>query len=370
MDHDNGRMDNAVHGNRLLNDIRNILLIQLGDIGDVVLSLPAILALRSHFIKSRLVVCVREKAKGLLEDTREVDDILSVNKKKRPLLEEIGYQVQFFSKLRKYRFDLSIDLRTGTRGTVIALLSGSPYRVGRLDDGPQTWRKAFFTQLVKPDPSMELNQYASEHHLNILASIGITAKDRIPDLKVTEEKRRRILCVLAKAGVSVDKPMVALHPFSLWPYKEWRQERWVRLIDYLTGPRSLSVLVTGSAEERGRASEMLRPFRRNVFNLAGKTDIGELPALIEACCLFIGVDSGVLHIAGAVGVPTVAIFGPSSPVTWAPRRKRHVSVSKEMPCIPCRRKGCQGNGISRCLDELSYEEVKKAIDAQMEPLSP
>ncbi|MEW5910108.1 MAG: glycosyltransferase family 9 protein, partial [Thermodesulfobacteriota bacterium] len=177
-------------------DIKSILLIQLGDIGDVILSLPAIQAVKRHFDRSRLVVCVREKARELLDGVPEVDGVIAVDKKMRRFFSEIEYQIRFLRTLRRHRFDLAIDLRTGTRGTVIAVLSGAQHRVGRLDDGRQTWRRLFFSHLVKPDPGLELGQYAAEHHLNILASIGVVSHHFIPKLNLNMDRRRRVRDIL------------------------------------------------------------------------------------------------------------------------------------------------------------------------------
>jgi heptosyltransferase-3 len=133
---------------------------------------------------------------------------------------------------------------------------------------------------------------------------------------------------------------------------------------HLVEHRKVFVVVTGSAGEHGRAQALLRELPEGYFNLAGKTPMGILPALFSMCRLFIGVDSGSLHIAAAVGTPTVALFGPSSAVTWAPRGKGHRTVSKPWPCVPCREKGCSGSGVSRCLEEMTVDEVLAAVDEQ------
>ncbi|MEW5909065.1 MAG: glycosyltransferase family 9 protein [Thermodesulfobacteriota bacterium] len=159
--------------------------------------------------------------------------------------------------------------------------------------------------------------------------------------------------------------MVILHPFSLWSYKEWREEGWIRLMKDLIQFPSRSVVIIGSLSDRERISKMIKPFEFGVFNLAGKTSIGEIPELLGLSRLFIGVDSGIMHIAGAVGIPSIALFGPSSSLTWAPRNRFHTTVAMEMPCRPCRQKGCLGSEISQCLDQLSYEDVKKAVDAEL-----
>ena len=110
--------------------IHNILLIQLGDIGDVVLSLPCIKTLHDNVPKGKVIMAVREKARELVEDCQWTTDVISVDKKKRTLVGTIAYQTLFLKKLRKFHFDLAVDMRTGTRGAVLALLSGARQRIG------------------------------------------------------------------------------------------------------------------------------------------------------------------------------------------------------------------------------------------------
>ena len=138
------------------------------------------------------------------------------------------------------------------------------------------------------------------------------------------------------------------------------------MIDWLISEYNVSIIITGSFDERERAGEIIKKCRQNTYNLAGETSIGTLAAVFKACRLFIGVDSAGVHIAAAVGLPTVSIFGPSSYIDWAPRGKQHRVVHKDFQCVPCQDKGCQGSEISRCLDELTFEEVKTVVKNQME----
>ena len=103
----------------------------------------------------------------------------------------------------------------------------------------------------------------------------------------------------------------------------------------------------------------------DAYNLAGKTSLGELPAVLKKSSLLIGIDSAAVHIAAAVGIPTITIFGPSSPVSWAPRGKKHRIIQKDMPCVPCRQKGCNNSEVSRCLNELEPEEVIPLVEKQL-----
>jgi heptosyltransferase-3 len=127
----------------------------------------------------------------------------------------------------------------------------------------------------------------------------------------------------------------------------------------------MPVVVTGSAAERSRAEALTDACRGKAVNLAGRTSIGELAALLSLCRLFVGVDTAALHIAAAVGTPTIGIFGPTSPVSWAPRGALHRIVTKDLPCVPCRQKGCFNQEASRCMDELSFEAVRPVLDCQL-----
>jgi len=344
-------------------DISNILLIQLGDIGDVVLTLPCIRALRENFPKANIIVAVREKAGELIEDCPWSTGVISVNKEKRSLGKAIAYQKDFFLRLRKFHFDLVIDLRTGTRGAILTFLTGARHRIGYYGDGGR-WRNRIFTHLAANE--YEPGQYVGEYYLNLLITYNLRTKNVRPELHVPRERRKRAAALLREHGVPLDQPLIALQPFSLWQYKEWGIEKYVQLINWITSEYQFPVVLTGSPNERERAVEIQNRCAENVYNLIGKTSIGMFSAILEACQVFVGADSSGMHISGAVGTPTVSIFGPSSPVSWAPRGKQHLVVQKDFSCVPCRQKGCEGSEVSRCLEALTFDEVKPIVRKQLE----
>lgn len=130
-------------GNKLVaEDIRNILLIQLGDIGDVVLTFPCLRALREHFPQARIIIAVREKAKELIEDCPWASGVIPINKNNRTLLQEIAYQRRFFSHVRTFHFDLAIDMRRGTRGAIMAFHLRARNRVGFYAFKGAIWRNS------------------------------------------------------------------------------------------------------------------------------------------------------------------------------------------------------------------------------------
>jgi len=349
--------------NLSLDGIKRILLIQLGDIGDVVLTTSTIRALKENHPSGAIFVLLRRFAMELLEGCPWVDGVISLNKENREFREEIAYQKDFLLGLRRKRFELAIDLRAGTRGAFLSCLSGARLRVGRYRGDGKLWRNRLFTHLIRPEN--ELLQYSALHSLNILAPFELKIRNTSPELIVTGEKERSAANILRREKVSPDKLKIALHPFSRWRYKEWPIRNYIKLINYMGSKHRVSIVITGSIEERNRVAEISKRSKIDVHNLAGKTSLGELAAVLKKCSLLIGIDSAPMHIAAAVGTPTVTIFGPSSPTNWAPQGKHHSVIYKNLPCVPCRQKGCNNNEVSRCLNELSVEEVIPVVDTKV-----
>ncbi len=346
---------------------QNILLIQLGDIGDVVLSIPAFRAVHDNFPQAKIFVVVREKAKELVRQVLWVHGVMAVNKDHRSLLHELRYQWTFFSLVRSCHFDLAFDFRTGTRGAVLAFLSGAKERIGFFD--PEGfWRNRLFTRLYRLEYRVPM--YVADYYSSLLNAYGLTVAHEAPEMQVAPEIQERTAQILKREDVPSELPIIAIQPFSLWRYKEWSTDKYIKLIQRIISEYRVSIVITGSQDESERAKALVGGCegwgRQVVFDLAGKTSLGELAALTQSCQLFIGSDSAGIHIAAAVGTPTIAIFGPSAPTSWAPTGSRHAIVQKDLPCVPCRQKGCDGSEVSRCLDELGIDEVWAVIRSHVD----
>jgi heptosyltransferase-3 len=245
----------------------------------------------------------------------------------------------------------------------MAFLSGAPQRIGFYAEDGRLWRNRLFTSLLEREYTPDL--HVVDYLLGLLAAFGITTEQRIPELAVAGGKQEEIRFLFEREGICRDKKLVAVQPFSLWQYKEWGKEKYIALIRWLVTEHGAAVLVTGSVAEKDRAEGIVRGCGAGCYNFAGKTSIAMYAALLQQCRLFIGVDSAGLHIAAAVGTPTVGIFGPSSPVSWAPRGKQHLTVQKNLPCVPCRHKGCHDSEKSACLEELTLEEVRAGVESHL-----
>lgn len=342
---------------------RSILLIQFGDIGDVVYTLPCARALKETFPHSRVVIAVYSKAKDLVAGSPWIDGVIAVDKGKRSLLSSLAYQFAFWQRVRGFGFDLAIDLRTGSRGAILAFFSGAGQRLGRYNTYGHWWRGRLFTHLVLPEG--RVNQAIAEYYHDTLSYYGIRTNDLNPVIVPTPEQEAEAVRLLRQEGVPGDRPILVIQPFSLWAYKEWAMEKLVELIRALQAEFRLAVVLTGSPAEAARALAIAEQAGGTVCNLAGKTPLNLLPALLKQARLFLGVDSAGLHIAAAVGTPTVGIYGPSAAETWAPKGERNLVISKRLPCVPCKETGCQGSMRSRCLEELTVAEVLPTIREEL-----
>ncbi len=342
---------------------QKILLIQLGDIGDVILTLPSISILHDNYPDSKIVVAVREKAKDLIRLHPLVNDVITIKKNKRSLFRQLAYQIRFFSTLRCFGFDLAIDFRTGTRGAVLSYLSGAPNRISFYATDGDLWRNRLFTGLL--DCEYEPSEYVADYYANLLVAFLPGATIKPPQLKLTNKKIAEAEIFLEKQQIPLDKGIITIQPFSLWQYKEWSFDKFVKIIGWLQKKTSAMILITGGLDEKQKSLGITRSFEKGVYNLVGKTTLGQLAGILSISDLFIGVDSAGLHISAAVGTPTVSIFGPSSAISWAPKGDRHQIVTNKMDCVPCRQKGCDGTEKSLCLETLTVAEVKKVIETQL-----
>lgn len=342
---------------------KNILLIQLGDIGDVVLTTPAIRAARETYPDARVSILVFKPYGSLLAADQNIYEIVETERSRGSLFRRVKEAVAFARRLRQTHYDLVIDLRTGDRGAILAFLTGAPTRIGYGGGKNPFWRKILFTKIlhdlkVGPPPVHP----GADQSLRVLRELGIDTADSIPKLYIAPNDRLRASNLLAETGAALGTRIVTINPFSRWKYKEWDNEKWGEVIDWLWELHRIPVVLIGSQEEAA-ACQTIRAGRvGHTINLAGRTTLGELAAVISLSSLHLGVDSAAPHIAAAVGTPTVTIHGPSDWRAWRVVNELHSVVSHEMDCLPCSRRGCQDTEVSECLEHLEAAAVIEVIE--------
>lgn len=343
-------------------NIKKILVIKLRHLGDVLLSGPVFSALRSEFPGAEVDAYIYEEAAPMLEGHPGVDRLLLYDRtwKQLGLFPRLKREWALLQKIRKGGYDLVINLTEGDRGSLAALLSGAEIRVGFAPKAK--WLKGSLSHVVKNCPSL---RHTVERNLDALRRIGIfpTWEERELIFDVPEKARD---WVRQKLG---EDPFILVHPTSRWRFKCWPVEKMRELIDRLCQQGKKVVLSSGPDRlER----EMLEAICRgkDVIHVGGEISLKELGALIEASELLICVDSAPFHIANALKKKVVAIFGPTSEITWGPwRNPKAQIVAQKLSCRPCYQDGCGGSKVSDCLETLSVDTVLKAMVLKSELFS-
>jgi heptosyltransferase-3 len=335
----------------------NILLVQLGDIGDVVLTTPTIRAFKETWPQSRVAILVRKPCGTLLAADPHLNEVVEL---------ETGCGF-LFRTLRAARYDLVVDLRTGDRGACLSFLTGARERVGCHAGGKQFWHDLLFTTVIRnlrvaPPPVHP----GADQSLRVVRAIGVDTTNSTPRLHLASQDRERAAALLsACGGLQPPARWVTINPFARWKYKEWDAEKWTQVLDYVWQQHGMPSVLVGSPSESQPAQMLLEGRGSYVFNLAGKTTLGELAALISMSTLHLGVDSAAPHIAAAVSTPTITIHGPTDWRSWRVADDHHKVVTLPLDCVPCNRKGCDDTEKSRCLNELPVETVMTTVDEML-----
>lgn len=333
-----------------------ILVIKLKHIGDVLLTTPVFTALKEAWPDSRVSALVRQGTEAMLTDNPYLDEVLIVERHPH----RCWSPLTFAWGLRQRRFDLVFELSGGDRGAVYSWVTGAPVRVGFDHPQRQGWQRwGAFTQLLPPPP---VHWHTVEQNLSAIRALGLKPRDT--DLKFFWNGRveHRVQELLARHQLPA-QGFVLIHPAARWLFKTWTAAGYAGVIEALQHDYRCPVVLTAAPQARELAlvADIVRQVATPPVNLAGRLTLKELGALIAQARLFLGVDSAPMHLAAAVGTPTVALFGPTGDYNWRPWGKGHIVVKKDWDCQPCGRDGCEGTKVSRCLTELTPAEVLAGV---------
>ena len=319
----------------------SLLLIRPGGIGDAVLLVPAIHEFKHIYPDSKVTVLAESRNASVFALCPDVNQVLLYD-----------HPRQFLSILRG-RFDIVIDAEQWHRlSAVVSRLIRSEFRIGFATNE----RERLFNVAVP----YSHEDYEAESFLRLLRPLGFENQEvHYPFLKVPEQSEGKAGELLA----SLDgRPFVTLFPGASIPERRWGTEKFHRLAKWLND-QDLPLVVVGGGQDREAGEDILTGCRG--LNLAGKTSLAETAALLLHSRLLVSGDSGVLHLAVGLDVPTVSLFGPGIAAKWAPRGKKHIVLNKNLPCSPCTSFGytppCPEG--APCLQEISVDEVAAAVAA-------
>jgi predicted lipopolysaccharide heptosyltransferase III len=344
-----------------------VLLIRLRLIGDVVFTTPAVAAVRRAFPDAHITYLVEHGAAPVLNHNPHIDHLVVADRPRG--VRRLLYDVTLARRLRASRFDLVIDFHGGPRSAWLAWATGARQRIGYAVPG----RRWMYTTTVPWSRALVPPRHSVENQWDLLTPLGIAPPDRSRDPVEMAEDRSANAAVgvrLAGAGVPPNARIVVMHVSAGNPFRRWPAERFAEVAATLAredGARR--IIITSGPSEHEAADRIAAAAQARAADAAarivrcGEFGLAELRALVARAALYIGGDSGPLHVASATQTPIVALFGPTLPERSMPWRDPAVaSIAVDagpLPCRPCHQRHCVP-GDFRCLTGITPEQVLAA----------
>lgn len=305
-------------------DPRNILVIDFGQLGDVVLSLPALAAIRKKFPRARICVAVGKPGAEVVQLSGHANETLVVDRVAlrdgfKPL--SVLRLFQLVKEVRKQQFDFVIDLHSLSETNLLGFLSGAPKRLYARRPGRSLDVLANF----RPRPPVETDhrtRHLIDRYLDVLIPLGIEQADRLPALQTRPNDGAALARVLLKAKADAGAPLVGLFPGAGHPSRRWPLEQFASLADFLIRNDQVKVLVFLGPEEREFVKDIRRQFPAGSVILDQLT-IPQLAAAQARLAAFVSNDTGPMHLASAVGTPVVLLLDKRAPESYLPQGDRH-----------------------------------------------
>jgi len=317
-----------------LSNVRKILFITLSNIGDAILTLPVLRALKDNFPDAIIDVVVGPRPEQVFKKDPRVSKVFVYDKHAR-----LRDKMAFVKKLKAEKYDLAIDMKT----SLLPILIGAKNRSGLFSG----------------------NRLGIKHkrliHLDSLRPFGIIYREQ-KNIYIDEGSRDKIEKILQDNGVKHADILIGVSPGSRSHLKQWKKEGFVDVIsNILENPRHKVILI-GDINEAGLSKEIAGAVKHpGLIDLTGKTSLNELFALIEKFSLLLTCDSAGMHIASDLGVKVVAIFGPTDPSEYGPVGDKDIVIRKLLKCSPCKKAQCKFE-TRECMTTISVEEVLAAVN--------
>jgi heptosyltransferase II len=332
---------------------KRILVSEVNWLGDAVMSLPALRAIRRAWPNAHLVVLIRRELAGLFDGAQWIDSLILYTYANGRL--DVTEFARTILKIRRERFDLAVLFPNNFRSALWVALAGVPARAGYI-------RNRRGALLTHRSPTQErTGTHQSQHWLEMIRStLGIEYEAEKAALEVAESHRERMREWLLLNRRSVKSQMIAIAPCAAFgPAKEWPPGSYTELISLLA-KRGVECVLVGTRSERAKCENIAKSAGGAVL-ATGETSVGELTALLSICDGFVGNDSGCAHVAAALGIPTVAIFGSTDSSRTAPMGPRVAVVRQTIDCSPCFARTCRFDHYD-CMRSIAPREVIETLE--------
>ncbi|MCD6115601.1 lipopolysaccharide heptosyltransferase II [bacterium] len=337
--------------------LSRVLVIKLRAIGDVVLVTSVFPNIKKTMPDTVVDVLVEEPAAPVLQGNPFVDNVIILPRKKWEKINTISAwfeSLKFIRKLRRNNYDAVIDLFGNPRSAFLTMVSGAKQRVGFKFRG----RSLAYNLKVEPRGD---RVHEVEFNLDALRAMGIPVESKEPQITVSEKEYRKIDEWIADSGLS-DKKIAGIHSWASWQAKEWAAEKFIELSDRIVNELGMEVVLVWGPGEKDRAERIQKSALSKLY-LAPATNLKELAALMSRFDAVVATDSGPMHIAAAMGTPTLGIYGPTNWKLQGPFGPQNRAVYlKGLECLGCNLTECSKR---TCMKDLSVEMVFNELKDMM-----
>jgi len=343
-------------------DFKRILIVRTDRIGDVVLSTPVIKAIRDAYPNAYIAMMVSPYAKDIVEGNPYLDGVIIYDKDSKH--KSWHRTIKFAHNLKKKRFDLAIILHPTNRVHLVTFLAGIHKRVG-YD------RKLGFLLTDRIKHIKQLGEkHELEYNLDLIRYLGIEPEEKNTFMPIRPISEKQVEELLQQKGIIESDKILAIHPGASCPSKIWPNDRFAEVADRLIDRYGFKVLFVAAAADLALAQRVVKQMHHPALNLTGKISVSQLASVLKRCQLFISNDSGPVHIASAIGIPVISIFGRNqkglSPQRWGPLGVKDKILHKEVGCIECLAHNCEKEFA--CLKAITVDDVLNAADSLLEKI--
>ncbi len=325
-------------------------------IGDVVLMTPALHSLRTAFPEASITVLAKPWVIPVLKNNSDINNILLYDD--QSLHSGLRGTIRLASQLRGQGFHCAILFQRAFEAALLSFLARIPNRAGFTTDA----RGFLLTHKARPK-KRDFSVHRVEHNQRLLAGLGLAPISTNPALPLSQESIRQAKQRLADLGVPANAFLFGLNPGATFGgAKRWPVARFAALSDQIVQAFGAKGIIFGGSSEKVLGDQVIKQLGgKDIFNLAGETSLSEAIALIGLCGLFITNDSGLMHIAAALDIPLVAIFGPTDYRTTSPWSNKYKLVRKtDLSCSPCMKRECPLDH-HQCMEAITAQEVFDSV---------
>src|SRR6267378_2505161 len=326
-------------------------------VGDAIMALPALQAVRKRFPQAEIAILAPPYVADIYRGQGVADELIVYDRNGQH--KGIGGKEKLATAIKAKKFDTALLLQNAFDAAWIAWRAGIPARIGYNRDG----RGVLLTKAIRVPRLGEIPAHEKYYYLELLRRAGWI--DSLPEvreisLKVSEEQAREADETLRSFGARPGRAWIAVGAgASYGSAKCWPPERFAKALNQLRKERDAEVILFGTPAEGAVSAAIQGGLEAKAIDLTGKTQIAELPALLSRCTAFLGNDSGAMHVAAAVGLPVVAVFGPTDPFGTAPVTPRCTIVQEKSYCSPCFLRRCPTD--HRCMTAIGPERVSAGV---------